>query len=472
MVAFKERTARIGIHPRNCGLPCSAWIIGDIMPTSHSKSCRTETTVRVVGLFVLFFAGVAGLPTVGVTVQPASTPSAAVQRLKEDYARSEERAKKRMLPQHSIFESSGKNGCDISITVVSDAYVYTDNSDPSGPKTVNVPEEESRTRVPLAEIDPTDIGTDGSHNVTFHTTNYVETIPTGSSDPKISNISHSDLAALEWIDQEEENAFRADFKRAAELCGGRKSSSPLPDVVVEFEVTPAASAPVGDEFIRHHYLLTPKYKYHLCKELSRDVKLDGYSFFQRWANLNDAVWYFTETIPDVVFKKTSTSSAQIKILEVEDVKSAKCPPHDEAFSNIEELGPSNGWSKMRGYHEVDNKSGSSMREGLLISVDAEPASDEVYCTHRLVIESTIGDVSYSLDYWDAKHMVVLLTARQHLFDEGPHIAATLWVKYVHEGHKANAGCTEPPPRNWNERHSVPLQRKLPDGSVQFETAGP
>jgi hypothetical protein len=420
-----------------------------------------------VELLILFSLSLSSLGRVG---KEMSTSNEWLARLKS----ATEKATDSQQPAQVHFESSG-NGCSVAIQEHFDRTTDEDGNE-------RLPDHRADVSFSLSDIDPFDIQVTAlvtRSEVSFHTFNYVESIKTiDTGFPSDVRSSHDfyfiapqgrDLSVDEEVDAAKQiaNEFAEALKRAAEACGGKKSQSPLPDFVATLEVPAALSPPVGDVFVNQNERLSPRMNYSLCKEVSRDVKLVGSSFFQRsFFHANDVI-YYVGTYPDAVFGKVSTASAQIKVLEVSDPKDPRCPPQDKEFATLVQRGPSYGWASDHRYFSVSNQSGSTAREYEVVDVNAEPGTDRVYCTHKFVINSATSDTGYKLIKWTPQSMMVSIGLKQNFGGPGPHIDATLYVKYVPRQDRDSFECTEPAPSDW-DKYPYALEKRLPDGSIMFE----
>jgi hypothetical protein len=385
-----------------------------------------------------------------------------------------------------VLTSEGSNGCSL----VLEERVQADSDKKHTVK----------TSFSLADIDPSSIHIGGRQDTDFpgfygftppnpdfvllNTTNYVESItvkndvfPDGMFPPD----SRGALAIP--LNAEFNMKFVPRLKRAAELCGGKKTSSPLPEFVREFDIPTATSAPIPSsqpltaaDLDDKHYEVIPRWKYRLCKEVGRDLRLEGGSYFQR-TSAGGALLYYVGTYPDSVFRKTSVAGAHIKVLEVpSELADSKCTSLESAFPTVVERGPAYGWSSMYRYIEHgDNlfKDTGGMANRQEVDVSAPAGTDDIYCTHKFVVGSMVGvDAGYSLASWTPTRMEMSLFARSMLGKEGAHASLTLYVRYLprieREKFGDKFGCTPmPPPQYAHEPFQEPRQQKLPDGSLMY-----
>lgn len=195
--------------------------------------------------------------------------------------------------------------------------------------------------------------------------------------------------------------------------------------------------------------------YRLCKEVKREFRMTGVVlmmrvFLPRVPNAHEKLaephleYRFT-LFPDSVLRDTSQATGSATILEVLDTPQAKCSSLSEAFPKVEEFGPSVGWVYYGDYVEGD----SSITNMTYLNIAASTGfSSWVYCTHKLVLESTDGNNGFELAAWDMKSMSVMLHAKgagDSLSNNrrGSHIKATLYTRFVpwREGNQ----CTAVPP---------------------------
>jgi hypothetical protein len=210
----------------------------------------------------------------------------------------------------------------------------------------------------------------------------------------------------------------------------------------------------------------------LCKEVGRDVKLEGGSFFQR-TEAGGGLLYVVGTYPDGVFWKTSAASAHVKILEVpKEFANTECPSLESAFATVVEQGPTYGWYKTERYLAYKNPSGEG--ESRTVDVKAPEGTDDVYCTHKFVLGSRIGDTSYGLLSWTPTKMVMSVRAKTVPGGPGAHINLTLYVRYLpredREKFADKFGCTANFPPQYSDPQNnfqQPSQRDFPDGSSMF-----
>ena len=385
-------------------------------------------------------------------------------------------------------KSEGPTGCSLVLI-----QHFHDGENPDGWRSISFS---------LAELDPDSIHVGGPQDpidpgianyqspnyVLFHTTNYNQSIVhTSDSYPAI----YRGNQILEF-DAEFASDFVARLKHAAELCGGKRTSSPLPDFVLRFDMPTATSAPIPSSqpltdanIDTKSYDVVPRLNYRLCREVSSDVKLEGGSFFQRTES-GGILYYVVGTYPDSVFRKTSTATAHIEILEVPtESADTNCPSLESAFPTVVQKGPAHDWSSMWRYienspHPLDlfqDSEGMATRRG--VDVSAEPGTDQVYCTHKFVFGSMVGETSYNLVSWTPTRMEISIAARGIAGGPGAHASITLYVKYIPRAEREKfgdkQGCTAMPPA-WTAntttmlKHPPPSIKNLPDGSFMYEAA--
>jgi hypothetical protein len=360
------------------------------------------------------------------------------------------------------FKSEGANGCSVVL---------------ERPRA-------TKTSFSLADIDPYSIHVGGTQDpavtgvsppspdeVLFHTTNYVETITdTVEGFPP----SHRGEIVI-LFSPEFTTKFVPQLKRAVALCGGIKSSSPLPDFVFEFDMPTATSLPIhsyqplkAENIDTKYYSVIPRPHYRLCKEVSREVRLEGGSDFQRTRSAG-ALLYVGGTYPDGVFWTTSVASAHIKILEVpSEVADTRCPSLEDAFPTVVERGPAYGWESMYRYMER-NGNGTGTGDSNSVDVNAPPGT--VYCTHKFSFSGRGGRTDYGLGSWTATSMVMgILATSGSQMGGGSNIGLTLFVKYVPPSERDKSGCTVMPPP-WFARRPFPKEPRqisLPGGFFMYE----
>lgn len=337
----------------------------------------------------------------------------------------------------------------------------------------------------LSDIDPDSIYTEARYpaSVLFHTTNYVEAITNGGAvsglGDKISELGFA--TNFPFTTQ-----FVAYLKRAAELCGGRKTASPLPDAVFEFEIETKAIAPkpsteplTNSDISQKTQWVIARPNYRLCNEISRDLTLEGGSSFQRIETSSNHLSYSVGAYLDI-FEKTSKAIAHVKILEVpSESAAAKCPHSGEnAFPTIVERGPSYGWSSEYRYLDatvinavgniIQNKGNATNRNE--VRVNAPDGTDYIYCTHKFVVGSMTELSSYHLSSWTGTTMAINLITKGQPGGAGGHASLTLYVRYLppkeREKNGDKFGCTAMPPSKYAHGGN-PQQKQLPDGSSMF-----
>ena len=383
-------------------------------------------------------------------------------------------------------KSEGPSGCSLALE-----QHFHDGENPDSSRTISFS---------LAELDSDSIHVGGSQHpiepglanyqspnfVLFHTTNYNQSIvQTSSSYPA----NHRGDLILQF-DAEFASDFVLRLKHAVELCGGKKTSSPLPNFVLQFDMPTATSGPIPSSqpltdanIDTKSYEVVPRLNYRLCKEVSSDVRLEGGSFFQR-TEAGGTLLYVVGTYPDSVFRKTSTATAHIEILEVPtESADTNCPSLETAFPTVVQKGPAHGWSSMWRYIEngvnplnfTQDSGGMATNRG--VDVSAKTGTDDVYCTHKFVLGSMVGETSYNLVSWTPTRMEMSITARQIGGGPGAHASITLYVKYIPRAEREKfgdkQGCTAMPPA-WTANittmsNHAPLSIKnLPDGSFMYE----
>jgi hypothetical protein len=217
------------------------------------------------------------------------------------------------------------------------------------------------------------------------------------------------------------------------------------------------------------YIIASDRGYHLCREIKRDVALDGAAAMSRNVMLGPGMLiYQFSLMPDPVFKKTSTVNGTITILEVKDPLASKCVSLKDSFPSIVQWGPSIGWIEVTGYVEGNDRYHHSIYLTASASQSAFPKG--VYCTHKYIINTADGNNGSMLVKWTMQDMSVQLDATSQsdpysvVGNRGGHIGASLFVKFVPQ---RDSSCTEEPPADFAQRFRQATGVKSPDGSIRF-----
>jgi hypothetical protein len=224
------------------------------------------------------------------------------------------------------------------------------------------------------------------------------------------------------------------------------------------------------------YVITPDAGYHLCREIKRDLKFEGaVAMFRSSVNtftglhgIGTDVNYKFVLVPDPVFKKTSSVSGTITVLEVKDPVASKCPYLKDSFPVIEGYGPSIGWVEASG--SVEGNSEIHTSTYLTVSASQSSFPNGVYCTHKYIIDTADGENGSMLVRWTMKDMSVMIDAVTEKDPHSPvgviggHIGASLFVKFVAQ---RDNSCTEVPPPDFQKRYRAAKGVKSADGSIRF-----